>query len=154
MPPTFGRHADQATPERTKSTDFDHAADSLSREHEALANMQGAESRRVDRLVDDVGAIKGNVQSLQGDMSRVASGVDQLQQSMIVLSRHAVLMETQSAEIAQLRNTSLDHERRIQESEKVLPPLVEMRKWMVNGMLGALGLVGLALLGLVIKGSP
>lgn len=149
------KNTEQFTPERAQNIDFAVAAEALAREHEMLANLQGADSSRVDGLVRDVGAIKGNVESLQGDMSRVASGVDQLQHSMVILSRHAVLMETQSAEIAQLRTTSIDHEKRIQAAESALPPLVEMRKWLVNGMLGALGVVGLAVIGTVIvRGGP
>jgi hypothetical protein len=114
--------------------------------------MQGIESMRVDGLVKDVGTIKGNVQSLQGDMGRVADGVEQLQASMVILNRHAVLMETQSAEIAQLRTATVDLDKRTRAVEQVLPPLLEMRSWLTKGMLGALGLLGLALLGIVIKG--
>ena len=143
---------EQFTPEHTRSTNFDLAADVLAREHEVLANLQGMESVRVDGLVQDVGTIKGNVQSLQGDMGRVADGVEQLQASMVILNRHAVLMETQSAEISTLRHTFVDHERRIQAAERELPPLVEMRKWMLQGMLGTLAVVGLALIALVVKG--
>lgn len=145
------------------------AAEVLAREHEALANMQGSESRRVDRLVDDVGTIKGNVQSLQGDMSRVVSGVEQLAKSMVDMNRHTIMLENHALETARLRTGFENHESRLQgveramperlgarlyEVETVIPPLVETRLWAVRGILGLVGVVGLALLALVLKSSP
>jgi hypothetical protein len=58
----------QATSDHAQHVDLDRAAEHLAREHEVLANLQGVESMRVDGLVQDVGTIKGNVQSLQGDI--------------------------------------------------------------------------------------
>ena len=160
---------EQHTPEHTRTTNFDLAADALAREHEALANMQGSESRRVDGLVSDVGIIKGRVENLQGDMSRVVSGVEQLAKSMVDMNRHTIMLENHALETARLRTGFENHETRLQEVEQAMPerlgtrlhdvetaipPLVETRLWAVRGILGAVGVVGLALLALVLKGSP
>lgn len=169
-PPIFSRLVDQSTPEVTHATDFDRAAEALAREHDALARMQGSESERVDGLVEDVGIIKGNVQSLQGDMSRVASSVERLANSMVDMNRHTILLETNAAETAKLCAAFENHESRMQTVEKAIPeklserlhsvevaipPLVEMRQWTVRGILGVIGLVGLAVIGTVIvRGGP
>lgn len=120
------------------------------READALANMMGADSRRIDDLVGDVGEIKGDMRTIKADSARTATGVEQLQQSMVVLSRHAVLMETQSAEIASIRAKHEKLDTRVQVIEKDMPPLKEARGWMTRGILMVLCGVGLALLTLVI----
>lgn len=121
------------------------------READALANMMGADSRRIDDLVGDVGEIKGDMRTIKADSARTATGVEQLQQSMVVLSRHAVLMETQSAEIASIRAKHEKLDTRVQVIEKDMPPLKEARGWMTRGILMVLCGVGLALLTLVIR---
>ena len=124
---------------------------SADRETDALASMMGADSRRIDELVGDVGAIKGDVRSLKSDTSRIGSGVDQLQQSMAVLGRHAVLMETQSAEISSLRIKNDGLDTRIRVIELDMPALKEARAAIVRGVFVVLGVVGLAVLALVVK---
>lgn len=121
------------------------------READALANMMGADSRRIDDLVGDVGEIKGDMRTIKADSARTATGVEQLQQSMVVLSRHAVLMETQSAEIASIRAKHEKLDTRVQVIEKDMPPLKEARAWMTRGILMVLCGVGLALLTMVIR---
>ena len=120
------------------------------RETDALASMMGADSRRIDELVGDVGSIKGDVRALKSDTSRIGSGVDQLQQSMAVLGRHAVLMETQSAEISSLRLKHDGHDSRLRAIEADMPALKEARSWMVRAVLMVLSGVGLAVLALVL----
>ena len=121
------------------------------RETDALANMMGADSRRIDELVGDVGAIKGDVRGLKSDTQRIGSGVDQLQQSMAVLGRHAVLMETQSAEISSLRTKHDGLDTRIRVIEADMPALRETRSAILRGVFVVLGVVGMAVLALVIK---
>lgn len=135
----------------TFSHDPDRAAVELAREHEALANMQGADSRRIDGLVADVGEIKGDMRSLRGDMQRIGSGVEQLQESMAVLNRHAVLMETQASDIATLRRDTAGLDQRLRSVEMAIPPLQEARKVLWGGMLATIGAVGAALVALVVK---
>jgi uncharacterized membrane protein YdfJ with MMPL/SSD domain len=95
-------------------------ANRLAREHDALANMAGAESRRVDQLVDDVGQIKGKVES-------VDRGVNELRSAMAVLVRHEVLME-QAGAVAAANTTKLDGmSARLHKVEEHMPGLIEAR---------------------------
>ncbi len=135
-----------------------------------LASLQGADSDRVDGLVKDVGEIKGSMQSLQGDVGRVAVSVESLAKSMVEMNRHTFLLEKHAVENDRLRASDENHEHRLQaleravpeklserlqDAEKAIPPLVETRKWAIAGGLGVLGAVGLALLGTVLsRGSP
>lgn len=122
-----------------------------SREADALAAMMGADARRIDDLVGDVGAIKGDVRTLTAESHRIGTGVEQLQQSMAVLSRHAVLMETQSAELVALRSKGEGLDGRLRAVEAEIPPLKEARGLVVRAVLLVLGSVGLAVLALVIR---
>lgn len=118
------------------------------RQAQALANMMGADSRRIDELVGDVGEIKGTV-------AGVKDGVDELRNALAVLVRHDVQMEhnRQAADALRAKVEIIDG--RLHAVESALPPLVEMRAWAVRAMLGVLGVIGLALLGLVlVKGTP
>lgn len=121
------------------------------READALAAMMGADARRIDDLVGDVGAIKGDVRTLTAESHRIGTGVEQLQQSMAVLSRHAVLMETQSAELVALRLKGEGLDGRLRAVEAEIPPLKEARGWAVRGVLLVLGIVGAAVLALVVN---
>lgn len=47
-----------------------------------------------------------------------------------------------------------DHEKRLQEVERNLPALLEMRKWVVTGVLAGVGMMGAALVKLVIVDVP
>ena len=131
--------------------DPERATQELAREHEALAAMQGADSRRVDRLVDDVGTIKGHVQTLQSDVGRVANGVDDLRDSMAVLNRHAVLMETQTKEIAGIRQDLSELSSRVRRIEEDAPGWRKTEATVGRGLMGVAAIVGLAVLALVIK---
>lgn len=128
-----------------------HTPESLAREHDALANMQGAEARRVDVLVNDVGTIKGTVENLRGDVGRVGAGVEQLQQSMTALNRHSLLLEGQQATNAETRQELRAIDARVRTIELDMPSLKEARSDYRRVVLAVLGMVGLALLALVIK---
>lgn len=131
-------------------TDPERAAVALAREHDALAAMQGAESQRVDLLVQDVGEIKGNVKTLQGDVSRVNTGVDRLMDSMTVLNRHAVQMETHASTLSNIAADQKDLESRTSVIEKGVPNWERTSKLVDRGMLAVITAVGMALLGLVL----
>ena len=75
----------------------------MTTEADALANMMGADSRRIDGLAEAVGDVRGSVQALRGDMGHVSKGVDELRGAMTILSRHAVVMETVLTDISALR---------------------------------------------------
>ena len=119
------------------------------READALASMMGADSRRIDDLVGDVGEIKGDMRILKADTGRAVSGIEQLQLSMAAVGRHTVLMESQNAKIDAL---SAKHEKldtRLLTVERDMPGIKETREdvrkvqWLVWAavIVAALGLV-------------
>lgn len=140
---------DRNPPRVLSATDPERAAASLAREHDALARMQGAESHRIDGLVQDVGQIKGAVHGLREDVGRIGGGIDDLRDSMALLGRHAVLMETQTSQLDSQQRITNDHEKRLQGLEVEMLPLKELRADTRKiGMAIATTLV-LALLGLI-----
>jgi outer membrane murein-binding lipoprotein Lpp len=126
----------------------------IDRQTQALANMMGADSRRIDDLVENVGEIKGDVQAVKGKVDGVASGVDELRSAMAVLVRHDVQMEHNRAATDRLAADVQKLDDRMSAVEVQMPALIEMRGWGVKAILAVLGVVGLALLALVVaKGA-
>jgi predicted RNase H-like nuclease (RuvC/YqgF family) len=115
----------------------------VQREMDALASMMGADSQRIDRLVDDVGHVKGRVE-------RVDKNVDELRSAMAVLVRHEVVMEQNASSVSMLRVEVGELGRRVSAIETDMPQLRETRTWVVRGMLLVISLVGLAVVGLVV----
>lgn len=114
------------------------------RQIDALASMMGADSQRIDRIVDDVSVVKGKI-------DRVDKNVDELRSAMAVLVKHEVVMEQNAAQVASLRTEQSEISKRIAAVEIEMPQLRETRAWVVRAMLAALGVVGLTVIGLVIK---
>lgn len=140
-----------ADPHRRVVLDPERAIEDLAREHDVLADMQSADNQRVDRLVQDVGTIRGKVVSIEADMQRVGDGVDELRESMTILNRHSVLMELAQAEHAGIRKDVADIDTRLRVVETDLPPLREARVWMIAGLAVVVLAVVTALLAHVIR---
>ena len=125
------------------------------READALANMMGADSRRIDSLVDDVGTIKGHVGTLKEGVGDLKDGVNELRGAMTVLSRHSIALERQAEDHARAAEATARMDARLHVVEKTLaselPPLQEARTYAVRGVVAVLAIVGLALVALVIK---
>ena len=122
-------------------------------EADVLASMMGADSKRVDDLVQDVGAIKGDVSGVRRDIAGIVKGVDQLTSAMAVLVTHEVKMGHTSAEVASLRIDVANHDQRLQSIERKVGGWDEARLWLIRAGLLVLGTVGLAVVGLVLKGA-
>lgn len=137
--------------DRRTILDPERAVDELAREHEVLADMQAADNQRVDRLVQDVGAIRGKVVSIEADVQRAAGGIDELRESMTVLNRHSVLMELAQAEHAGIRRDLADVDHRLRSVEADIPPLKEARVWLIGGLTVIVLAVVTALLAHVIR---
>lgn len=120
-------------------------------EADILAGMMGADSRRVDALVNDVGQVKGDVRELRGAMGHVTDGIGELRGAMAILSRHAVLMETNAADMAQMRASNILMDGRMRAIELEMPGLKDARTAIMRGVWGVMAMVGLALLALVLK---
>jgi prophage DNA circulation protein len=143
-----------STPRVIRSVDAEQAAEALAREHQALAAMTGADSMRIDALVGDVGSIKGSVAAVREKVDGVANGVNELREALTVLVRHDVQMQHHNATAVVLRADVDAIDKRVQTIEKQVGPLVEMRSWVIGGGLMVLGVVGAAVLALVMKGTP
>ena len=120
------------------------------REAEALASMMGADSRRIDDLVGDVGEIKGDMRILKADTGRAVSGIEQLQLSMAAVGRLAVLMESQNAKIDAL---SAKHEKldtRLLTVERDMPGIKETREDVRKALWIVIAAVIVAGLGLIL----
>lgn len=116
----------------------------MTSEADALANMMAADSKRVDQLVDDVGIVKGRMES-------VHAGVNELRAALTVLVKHEVLMGQNSQAAIDLRGEVAAINARVHVVEKEIPSLKETREWIVRGMLAILGVLGLAVVALVMK---
>lgn len=125
------------------------------REVDALANMMGADSKRIDLLVGDVGAIKGSVTTLHSGVGELKEGVNELRGCMIALTRLSINLERQAEDHGKTQAQMAMMDGRLRAAETTLaselPPLKEARTWAVRGMLAVLGVVGLAALALVIR---
>lgn len=121
------------------------------REVDALANMMGADSRRIDNLVETVGEVKGKVEHIRSDVTRAVDGIDELRGALTILSRHQVTMEGLVSDNRATREVMTGIDKRVQVIEQQMPGLVESRAWMVRAMLGVLAIVGVAVVGLVVK---
>ncbi|MGL4648996.1 MAG: hypothetical protein ACRC1H_06295 [Caldilineaceae bacterium] len=107
------------------------ARDLSAREADALASMMGADSRRIDDLVGDVGEIKGAVITLQSGVGGLKEGVDELRGGMIALTRLSINLERQAEDHGktQAQMNAIDGRLRIVETTIAtdLPPLRETR---------------------------
>ena len=118
----------------------------MTTEADALANMMAADSRRVDQLVEDVGVVKGRMES-------VHTGVNELRSALAVLVKHEVLMNEHARIAVSVSSDVAALDVRVQAIECEMPQLKESRQWVVRGMLLVLAMVGLALLALVVNGG-
>jgi predicted RNase H-like nuclease (RuvC/YqgF family) len=137
-------------PRIIRGRDAERAVADLAREHEVLAGMTGADSRRIDALVGDVGQIKGQVQSVKEKVEGVADGVNELRDALTVLVKHDMKMQHTDGEVVSLRRDVLDISGRVHELERQMGPVVETRAWAIRGILAAVALVGIAIAKLVI----
>lgn len=134
-----------------RSTDAERAISDMAREHEALANMTGADSRRIDKLVGDVGALGGDVRAVKEKVEGVADGVNELRDALTVLVRHDVQMQNHAAQSDAMKRDVISLGDRVQTLEKQVGPLVETRKGLIV-LAGAVATtILLALVGLVLK---
>jgi predicted RNase H-like nuclease (RuvC/YqgF family) len=134
---------------RTRVIDPERAITDLAREHEVLAGMTGADSRRIDHLVVDVGEIKGTVSAVKEQVSNVANGVNELRDALTVLVKHDLRLQHSDGQVTALREATAELDKRVHVLERQIGPVVEMRSWVIGGGLGILALIGLALAKLV-----
>ncbi len=124
------------------------------READALASMMGADSRRIDDLVTDVGEIRGDVRAVRHQVGEVAQGVAEMTKSLAVLIKHEVLMEQHGAAVAAQTRLTESIDQRLHVVEREMPGLIESRadarrvQWLVIAAVVA------AVLGVVLVKLP
>lgn len=84
---------------------------------------------------------------MQNDVQAIAGAVQDVNRKLEVLPVMAATVEHLRTD---LTKTTRDHEERIQRIEQQLPGLAELRKWVVGGIIAALGMMGAAIVKLVI----
>ena len=112
-----------------------------------------------------IGALENRMDNLGETVNRVDSKLDGIAATLSSLARIEERQMNTNEKIAVAANQSADHEsriRRLEESmpkdaddrlidiEKVMPGLIESRKWVVLGILTGLGMMGAALVKLVL----
>ena len=112
----------------------------------------GADSKRVDDLVQSVGTIQGDVREMRTGLSGVIKGVDQLTSAMAVLVKHEVQMGHNSTEVAMMRADVENQDQRLQAIERKVGGWDEARLWLIRAGLLVLSTVGLAIVALVLRG--
>ena len=85
---------------------------------------------------------------------RIENAVDKIADALTILTKIDAKHEAAAADIADNASYVRNVDARLQKVEKVIPPLVEMRSWIVKGVMGVISVVGLALLGLIIVNRP
>lgn len=98
--------------------------------------------------------IGASLAHLTSEQKRTTDAVVAINESLHALTR----LEVTQADIAErLKEGSMrmtDHEKRLQAVEQEMPGLREMRKWAISAMIAGLGMVGVALVKLVIIDVP
>lgn len=154
----------------TTAFDAERAVNQLDADRQALAKMTGAEAQRIDSLVKDVGAIKGDVASVNTKVDGVATGLDKLNNHMAALVKFQIQVENTHLAQESSRANQAAHDLRIQALErrveplvdmklgervptleKQIGPLLELRAWVIGGGLFCLTLIGLAVAKLIFK---
>ena len=100
-----------------------------------------------DRLVH----IERRVSDLAGNIDRFDGKLDAIADSLSSLVRIEERQITINERLAAGQKTMQEHTERIHAIEVKLPPLQEARGWLVAAILAILGLVGHAIMGVVVK---
>lgn len=117
--------------------------------------MSDSANQRVDELVGTVGNIRGDVQALRNDMGRATNGIEELRGAMTVLTRHSLALEATTEATREMRSEINKLEARQQATDVVIaaeiPPLKELRTYVLRAVMVVLSVVGLGILALVVK---
>lgn len=100
--------------------------------------MAAAKAKAVSNEVLDLklAAVDGRLEKIDATLTKVSESLVEL---VRLEERFVALSNQQTGD----RVNIADHGRRIEAIEKVLPPLMEARKWVIMGVLGIVSMVGL-----------
>lgn len=100
--------------------------------------MSGAMTSTEARVVEV------ELRHLRDDVNRLADAVSAIGQSMQVLARVEMTNSSILDKLSQGDKTMVDHEKRLQEIERTMPGLKELRRWVIAGVLAGVGMLGTA----------
>jgi predicted nucleic acid-binding Zn-ribbon protein len=123
---------------------------SAEKEIDALAKMMGADARRIDDMVSRLSEATGEVKVIHHKVDEVRSGMDKLADAISIVVKLDIKHQAVETQITahQILLNKLDD--RVDTLEKDHPKLMETRDWVVKAIVGTVGLVLMALAGLVI----
>ena len=111
----------------------------------------GEQKSTVDGLTSvDAKILNMRLDTMQTEMNRIGEAAVEISQSLQVLSR---LEQGHQGILDRLKDGAerfKSHESRLQTIEVHMPALIELRKWVIGGILAGLGMVGVAIFKLVL----
>jgi hypothetical protein len=84
---------------------------------------------------------------------RIENAVDKIADALTILTRVEAKSEAVAAEIQDLQEYTRGMDARMQSIETKLPPLLEVRSWIIKALMGVGALIGSALFGMVIMNN-
>lgn len=99
---------------------------------------------------EQTAVLQETMKGFEAELNRQGRTLSEMSSSLQVLVR---LEQSHSHILDQLKSGSITmtgHEKRIQDLETKMPPLLEMRRWVVGGILAGIGMMGIALVKLVV----
>lgn len=103
--------------------------------------MQSVEARLISQ----------ELRQIRNDQAGQADTLRSISQSLQALTRVEINQQSLLAELQSTRAGLEKHGTRLDEIDRVMPGLIEMRRWVIAGVLGCMGLVGVAMVKLVIS---
>ena len=94
--------------------------------------------------------LEASLAGIRSDQRRLADAVQEISRNLAVLTRVEVNQNHTADHVATLTAQVKDHEQRMQSVERNMPQLLEMRKWVIMGILAGVGMMGTAVVKLVL----
>jgi chromosome segregation ATPase len=104
----------------------------------------------VTRLSVELGELRGVVKGVDGKVDDLRTGMAQLSQAMASVVRLEVKHDTAAMNMQSMRDRQDLLDKRIDSIETEMPQLRETRQWVVRAMVTVVGVVIMAVIGLVI----
>ena len=100
---------------------------------------------------NDNAVLDVRVTNLERVVERVSTAVESIDESLKTLTRLDVKHEETNKAVERAFDDISDHETRIRVVETEMPTMKLIRGWVIAGVVSLVGLVGLAIAGMVIK---
>ena len=105
---------------------------------------------QISKLGSEVGELRGVVRGVDGKVDDLRIGMARLTEAMTAVVKLEVKHDQVAMSTTALRDRQDLLDKRIDVIERDMPALIEARSWIIRAMLAVIGVVGLALVGLVV----